>query len=67
MQDFESLVKELEVLALNGGATTVKRIRPEDVIVAQWVRNKCMFGCPLYAKRFTCPPYVSTPEETSSF
>ncbi len=66
MKEIELIVKELEEIALAGGATAIKRIEPKDVIVAQWVRNKCMFGCPLYGKRFTCPPYCSTPEETAA-
>ena len=64
MQPLESLVKDLEAKALEGGATAVKLISPRDVVVAQWVRNKCQVGCRHFAKRFTCPPYSPTPEET---
>ena len=29
-----------------------------------WVRFRCQYGCPLYGKRLTCPPYSPTPEQT---
>ncbi len=64
MQAKELMVKELESIALEGGATVIKQISPQDIIVAQWVRNKCQFGCPHFGKRFTCPPYAPTPQET---
>jgi len=64
MQKLDSIVKDLEAIALEGGATAVKLISPQDVVVAQWVRNKCQVGCRHYAKRFTCPPYSPTPQET---
>jgi len=65
MKTLEAVVKDLEASALEGGATTVKLISPQDIVVAQWVRNKCQIGCRHFGKRFTCPPYSPTPEETS--
>ena len=65
MSDLDSIVKELTAYALENGATGVKLIKPQDVVVAQWVRNKCQFGCRHYGKRFTCPPYAPTPAETA--
>ena len=65
MQTLQSIVKDLETIALEGGATAVKLISPQDVVVAQWVRNKCQVGCRHFAKRFTCPPYAPTPQETT--
>jgi predicted metal-binding protein len=64
MQTLESVVKDLENIAVEGGATAIKRIKPQDVVVAQWVRNKCQVGCRHFGKRFHCPPYSPTPEET---
>lgn len=65
MQTLQSIVKDLETIALEGGAAAVKLISPQDVVVAQWVRNKCQVGCRHFAKRFTCPPYAPTPQETA--
>lgn len=61
----EAIVKDLEKIALEAGATGVKLVRPPDVIVAQWVRTKCQFGCHFFGKRFTCPPYAPTPKQTA--
>jgi len=62
----ETIVKELETIALEGGATAVKLVDPQDVVVAQWVRLKCQFGCSLFGKCFSCPPYSPTPQETAA-
>jgi predicted metal-binding protein len=39
-------------------------ISSHDVIVANWVRFKCRFGCKGYAKHLGCPPYAPSPEDT---
>ncbi|MBN2380218.1 DUF2284 domain-containing protein [candidate division WOR-3 bacterium] len=39
-------------------------IPADTVVVAQWVREKCQFGCPLYGTNLMCPPYSPTPQET---
>ena len=57
LEDFCSKAIEL-------GATKAKIIKAEDVIVADWVRLKCQYGCGGYGKRLTCPPYSPTPSET---
>ena len=36
----------------------------EDVVVANWVRLKCRYGCQAYGRHLGCPPYSPTPEET---
>lgn len=51
-------------LAIKLGARRARIIRSEDVVVADWVRLKCMYGCGGYGERLTCPPYSPTPEET---
>lgn len=60
----EELDKELRAMALESGASAIKFIEPRDVITANWVRQKCKFGCKNYGTRYTCPPYSPTPEET---
>lgn len=34
------------------------------VVVGDWVRWKCRYGCRAYGKHLCCPPYAPTPEET---
>jgi predicted metal-binding protein len=43
---------------------TVRIIDVEQIVVANWVRLKCQYGCPAYGKRLMCPPYSPGPEET---
>ncbi len=46
----------LEVLFQKHGYTDFKWIDPKQIVVAQWVRMKCEFGCPNYTKNAACPP-----------
>lgn len=50
--------------ALRLKAVDAKIIEAKTVVVAQWVREKCQFGCDGYGKRLTCPPHSPAPEET---
>ncbi len=52
--------------ALGKKARDVRVIPANTVVVEQWVREKCQFGCPGYGKRLTCPPHSPTPEQTKS-
>jgi len=45
-------------------AKDAKIIPADTVVTAQWVREKCQFGCGGYGKSLTCPPHSPTPEET---
>jgi len=49
--------------ALREGATDAKVIDPATVVTAQWVLQKCLFGCP-YRNGYCCPPYTPSPRET---
>ena len=46
----EDKMEHLLQRALELGAEKAKIIDPETVVVAEWVRWKCMYGCPLFAK-----------------
>jgi predicted metal-binding protein len=50
--------------ALSMGMTKAKIISSSNVVVKNWVRIKCQYGCGGYGKRLTCPPYSPTPEYT---
>lgn len=58
-----SELDRLAGIAEDAGAVA-RRIDPANVVVADWVRFKCRFGCKGYAKHFSCPPYVPEPAET---
>ena len=64
VKSFDVLEEEIKKMAINDGAFVVSLINPDDVVVGNWVRLKCQFGCPSYAKKLSCPPYSPTPDET---
>jgi predicted metal-binding protein len=45
------------------GITDFRWIDPKDIVTAQWVRTKCMFGCKNYGKHACCPPNVPSVSE----
>jgi len=46
------------------GAVQAKIIDPRSIIVGDWVRLKCQYGCGRFGRCLTCPPYSPTPEQT---
>jgi len=51
-------------LAAVSGMNDPKMIRVKDIVLGEWVRWKCRYGCPNYGMWLTCPPYSPTPTET---
>jgi len=49
------------------GYRDFKWIEPNHIVVSQWVRFKCMYGCPSYGKQGTCPPNVPPVGECREF
>ena len=58
---------ELEALFAKHGYTDFRWIEPKDIIVSQWVRIKCTFGCANYGRNATCPPNVPSVSECRRF
>jgi len=48
-------------LAKKSGSFWVKIIDPKNVVTSEWVRIKCQYGCGMYGRCLTCPPYSPTP------
>lgn len=59
--------KELEALFRKMGYTDFKWISPGKIVVANWVRMKCTFGCGNFGKSGCCPPEVPSVEECALF
>jgi len=57
--NIETIFKEKEF-------TDYKWINPKEIIVAQWVRVKCLFGCGDYGLG-TCPPNTPSVQECKDF
>jgi predicted metal-binding protein len=59
--------EELEALFGKHGYADFKWVKPENIVVSQWVRMKCMFGCSDYGKNASCPPNVPSVAECRRF
>ena len=64
MVNRNSRLASLCKLAVGSGMMDPKVIRVEDIVLGEWVRWKCMYGCPDYGLWLTCPPYSPTQAET---
>jgi predicted metal-binding protein len=63
----ENRRKELEKMFKRHGYDDYKWIGPKRIVVAQWARMKCMFGCKNYGKCGTCPPNTPSVSEVKEF
>jgi predicted metal-binding protein len=59
-----SEVRKYVKRAFSMGMTKAKIINTDNIVVKNWVRIKCQYGCGGYGRRLTCPPYSPTPEYT---
>jgi predicted metal-binding protein len=57
----------VETIFKNHGFTDYKWIDPHQIVVSQWVRMKCMFGCPNYGRKAACPPQTPSVQECERF
>ncbi len=57
----------LEELFKARGYRDFRWIDPKTIVVGQWVRMKCLFGCGDYGKCATCPPEVPSVEDCERF
>jgi len=48
--------KKLEQTFRAHGVDELRWIDPKQIEVAEWVRQKCRFGCPEYGHNAACPP-----------
>ena len=58
---------ELETLFAQYGYADFKWIDPTDIVVSQWVRMKCTFGCGSYGRNASCPPNVPSVADCRRF
>ncbi len=59
--------RRLDKLFQEKGYADYKWMDPQKIIVSQWVRMKCMFGCGEYGKNACCPPNVPSVSECERF
>jgi predicted metal-binding protein len=58
---------KIESILKRHGYSDYKWIPPAEIIVSQWVRMKCLYGCNEYGKTATCPPNAPTIAECERF
>ncbi len=63
-KSWEGNMEKLLSRALELGAEKAKSIDPATVVVEEWVRWKCQYGCPLYDKDGFHPPCAPDAEST---
>ena len=59
--------EKLEAIFQKHGYTDFKWIDPEKIVVSQWVRMKCMFGCGEYGRTASCPPNLPSVSQCEKF
>jgi predicted metal-binding protein len=64
MTSARSDIGKLLNLALESGMIDPKIIGINKIVLAEWVRWKCRYGCPDYGLWLKCPPHSPTPSET---
>jgi len=59
--------KQLEKLFLKRRFEDFRWVDPQNIVVSQWVRMKCMFGCKEYGRNACCPPNTPSVDECRGF
>jgi predicted metal-binding protein len=59
--------QELDTIFEEKGYADYKWIAPHKIIVSQWVRMKCKFGCGEYGRGGACPPNTPSVAECEQF
>ncbi len=63
----ESQKKKVDQVLQSNEYTDYKWIDPQEIVVAQWVRMKCMYGCGEYGRGGACPPNTPPVPECDRF
>lgn len=67
MDDKKDKYPALEAIFKDHNFSDYKWIDPAQIVVAQWVRMKCMFGCPNYGSKAACPSQTPSVSECERF
>jgi predicted metal-binding protein len=62
-KELDEEIQRLSHLSAEQGALAVP-ISTQNIVVADWVRFKCRYGCKGFGKHMGCPPYGPSVEET---
>jgi predicted metal-binding protein len=59
--------KGVEAIFHRHGLEDFRRVEPRKIIISNWVRMKCRFGCPDYGRVASCPPQVPSVDDCRLF
>jgi predicted metal-binding protein len=59
--------KALEALFAERGFPDFRWLDPRDIVVAEWVRMKCLYGCREYGRNAACPPNAPAVDACARF
>ena len=59
--------KTVDDILHSNGYADYKWVDPQRIVVAQWVRMKCMFGCVEYGRSGACPPNTPSVADCQRF
>jgi len=59
--------KALEKLFAKHGFSDYRWLDPAEIVVAEWVRMKCLYGCREYGRNAACPPNAPPVAECARF
>ena len=57
----------LQKMFNDNGFSNYRWIDPTEIVVAQWVRLKCMYGCDSYGRNASCPPNTPAVADCRTF
>jgi predicted metal-binding protein len=60
-------IERIETIIHHHGYDDFKWLDPRTIVVSQWVRLKCEYGCPSYGRIASCPPNTPSVEECRRF
>jgi predicted metal-binding protein len=60
-------LKDLQDLFAKHGFSDYRFLDPSEIVVAEWVRMKCLYGCREYGKNAACPPNAPSVDQCARF
>jgi predicted metal-binding protein len=60
-------IERLNAIVRQHGIGDFKWIDPRAIIVSEWVRMKCQYGCPNFGRIASCPPNTPAVDECRRF
>jgi len=60
-------IERIDAIVRHHGYSDYKWFDPKAIIVSLWVRMKCEYGCPSYARIASCPPNTPSVQECRRF